>query len=253
MTTKKDRTVIVTGAAQGIGYAIAESFINNGDFVAIFDLNEEAAKNAAEKLGHAKGFKVNVADEPSVKAAVEQVIAERGTVDVLVNNAGLQFISPIEDFPVEKWDLVNDVILKGTFLLTKHTLPAMQKQNKGRIINISSAHGRIPDAYKSAYVAAKFGQVGFTKVTALENALKGITCNTIMPGPVRTELIEKQLPKLAEQDGTTVEEALNHHILGKQWIKRLLEPSEIGATAVFLASDGAAAITGEEIGVTGGI
>ncbi|MFI8492665.1 3-hydroxybutyrate dehydrogenase [Peribacillus butanolivorans] len=248
-----ERTVIVTGAAQGIGYAIAESFINNGDFVAIFDLNEEAAISSAEKLGNAKGYKVNVADEPNVKAAVEQVIAERGTVDVLVNNAGLQFISPIEDFPVEKWDLVNDVILKGTFLLTKHALPTMQKQKKGRIINISSAHGRIPDAYKSAYCAAKFGQVGFTKVTALENALNGITCNTIMPGPVRTELIEKQLPVLAEQDGTTVEEALNHHILGKQWIKRLLEPSEIGATAVFLASEGAAAITGEEIGVTGGI
>ncbi|QNU07071.1 3-hydroxybutyrate dehydrogenase [Peribacillus butanolivorans] len=248
-----ERTVIVTGAAQGIGYAIAESFINNGDFVAIFDLNEEAAISAAEKLGNAKGYKVNVADEPNVKAAVDQVIAERGTVDVLVNNAGLQFISPVEDFPVEKWDLVNDVILKGTFLLTKHALPAMQKQKKGRIINISSAHGRIPDAYKSAYCAAKFGQVGFTKVTALENALNGITCNTIMPGPVRTELIEKQLPVLAEQDGTTVEEALNHHILGKQWIKRLLEPSEIGATAVFLASEGAAAITGEEIGVTGGI
>ncbi|MGW6299781.1 3-hydroxybutyrate dehydrogenase [Peribacillus butanolivorans] len=248
-----ERTVIVTGAAQGIGYAIAESFINDGDFVAIFDLNEEAAISAAEKLGNAKGYKVNVADEPNVKAAVDQVIAERGTVDVLVNNAGLQFISPVEDFPVEKWDLVNDVILKGTFLLTKHALPAMQKQKKGRIINISSAHGRIPDAYKSAYCAAKFGQVGFTKVTALENALNGITCNTIMPGPVRTELIEKQLPVLAEQDGTTVEEALNHHILGKQWIKRLLEPSEIGATAVFLASEGAAAITGEEIGVTGGI
>ncbi|MFB7639344.1 SDR family NAD(P)-dependent oxidoreductase [Peribacillus butanolivorans] len=100
--------------------------------------------------------------------------------------------SPIEDFPVEKWDLVNDVILKGTFLLTKHALPAMQKQKKGRIINISSAHGRIPDAYKSAYCAAKFGQVGFTKVTALENALKGITCNTIEPGPVRTELIDRK-------------------------------------------------------------
>jgi 3-hydroxybutyrate dehydrogenase len=250
---KTNRTVLITGAAQGIGYAIAEEFIANGDFVAIFDINEEAAIAAAVKLGNAKGYKVNVADESSVKAAVEQVIAERGTVDVLVNNAGLQFISPIEDFPVEKWDLVNDVILKGTFLLTKHALPAMQKQNKGRIINISSAHGRIPDAYKSAYCAAKFGQVGLTKVTALENALKGITCNTIMPGPVRTELIEKQLPKLAEQDGTTVEEALNHHILGKQWMKRLLEPSEIGATAVFLASDGAAAITGEGIGVTGGI
>ncbi|USK68805.1 3-hydroxybutyrate dehydrogenase [Peribacillus asahii] len=248
----QNRTVIVTGAAQGIGYAIAESFINNGDFVAIFDLNEEAAKSGAERLGNAKGYKVNVADEESVKMAIEQVIAERGTVDVLVNNAGVQHISPIEDFLVEKWDLLIDVMLKGTFLTTKYVIPAMKKQNKGRIINISSAHGRMPDAYKSAYCAAKYGQVGFTQVTALETAKFGITCNAIMPGPVRTELIEKQLPKLAEQDGTTVEEALNHHILGKQWMKRLLEPSEIGATAVFLASDGAAAITGEGIGVTGG-
>ncbi|MGX7385595.1 SDR family oxidoreductase [Aerococcus urinaeequi] len=115
------------------------------------------------------------------------------------------------------------------------------------------AHGRMPDKLKSAYIAAKFGQVGFTKATALENALNGITVNTVQPGPVRTALIENQLPKLAEQDGTSIEEALNHHILGKQWIKRLLEPSEIGATAVFLATDEAGAITGEEIGVAGGI
>ena len=253
MTTQKDRTVIVTGAAQGIGYAIAESFINNGDFVAVFDLNLEAAEIAAIKLGNAKGFKVDVTSEEDVKNAIDQLIAERGTVDVLVNNAGIQYISPVEDFPVEKWDLVVDVILKGTFLPTKYVLPTMKNQKKGRIINISSAHGRIPDAYKSAYVSAKFGVIGFTQTTALETAQDGITVNAIMPGPVRTELIEKQLPKLAEQDGTTVEEALNHHILGKQWMKRLLEPSEIGATAVFLASDGAAAITGEGIGVTGGM
>lgn len=246
------RTVIVTGAAQGIGYAIAETFVNNGDFVAIFDLNGEAAQSAAEKLGDAKGYQVNVADEESVASAVAQVISDQGTVDVLVNNAGIQFISPVEEFPVEKWDLVVDVILKGTFLTTKHVLPAMKKQRKGRIITISSGHGRRPDAYKSAYVAAKYAQIGFTNVTAMETAQYGITANSILPGPTRTELIEKQLPKLAEQDGTTVEEALNKHIIGNQWMKRLLEPSEIAATALFLASDGAAAITGESIGVTGG-
>ncbi|WP_428910960.1 3-hydroxybutyrate dehydrogenase [Niallia sp. Krafla_26] len=249
---EKERTVIVTGAAQGIGYAIAEAFINNGDFVAIFDLNEEAAKSAAEKLGNAKGYKVNVADEESVKSAVEQVVAERGSVDVLVNNAGLQFISPVEDFPEEKWDLVVGVILKGTFLMTKHVLPSMKKQKYGRIITISSGHGRRPDQYKSAYVAAKHAQIGFTNVVAMENAQNGITANSILPGPTRTALIEKQLPELAAKDGSTVEEALNHHILGAQWMKRLLEPSEIAATALFLASDGAAAITGEALGVTGG-
>ena len=250
---KTNRTVLITGAAQGIGYAIAEEFIANGDFVAIFDINEEAAIASAEKLGNAKGYKVNVADETSVKTAIDEVIAERGSVDVVVNNAGLQFISKVEDFPVEKWDLLNDVILKGTFLMTKHSLPSMKAQKFGRFINIVSAHGRIPDAYKSAYCAAKAGQTGFTKVVALENALEGITCNTIEPGPVRTELIEKQIPILAEKDGSTEQEALAHHILGKQWMKRLLEPSEIGKTAVFLASEGAAAITGESIPVTGGM
>lgn len=250
---KTNRTILITGAAQGIGYAIAEEFIAIGDFVAIFDINEEAAIASAEKLGNAKGYKVNVADETSVKTAIDAVIAERGSVDVVVNNAGLQFISKVEDFPVEKWDLLNDVILKGTFLMTKHSLPSMKAQKFGRFINIVSAHGRIPDAYKSAYCAAKAGQTGFTKVVALENALEGITCNTIEPGPVRTELIEKQIPILAEKDGTTEQEVLAHHILGKQWMKRLLEPSEIGKTAVFLASEGAAAITGESIPVTGGM
>jgi len=250
---KTNRTVLITGAAQGIGYSIAQEFIANGDFVAIFDLNEEAAIASAEKLGNAKGYKVNVADETSVKTAIDTVIAERGSVDVVVNNAGLQFICKTEDFPVEKWDLLNDVILKGTFLMTKHSLKSMQAQNYGRIINIVSAHGRIPDVYKSAYCAAKAGQTGFSKVVALENATNGITVNCIEPGPVRTELIEKQIPILAEKDGTTEEEAVAHHILGKQWIKRLLEPSEIGKTAVFLASEGAAAITGESIPVTGGM
>lgn len=249
---KKERTIVITGAAQGIGYAIAEKFNENGDFVAIFDLNEDAAHQAAEQIGNAKGYKVDVANEESVKTAMDAVVAERGAVDVLVNNAGLQFISPVDEFPEEKWDLVVDVILKGTFLATKHALPSMKAQKFGRIITISSGHGRRPDKFKSAYVAAKYGQIGFTNTVGMENAEFGITANSILPGPTHTSLIDKQLPMLAERDGSTVEEALNKHILGGQWIGRLLQPSEIAATAVFLASNEAGAITGEQIGVTGG-
>lgn len=248
----KERTVIVTGAARGIGFAIAEAFADKGDFVAIFDLDQEAADSAAEKIGNAKGYKVDVTNEADVKIAIEHIVSDRGAIDVLVNNAGIQHISPVEEFSEEKWDLVLDVILKGTFLATKHALPSMQKQEHGRIITISSAHGRRPDKFKSAYIAAKYGQIGFTATVAMENAQKGITANSILPGPTRTELIENQLPKLAERDGTTIEEAKNTHILGAQWMKRLLEPSEIAAMATFLASDDAAAITGEQFGVTGG-
>lgn len=250
--TNKERAIIVTGAAQGIGYAIAEEFVANGDFVAILDLNEEAAQEAAKKLGNAKGYKVDVASEESVQEAVAQVVADKGTIDVLVNNAGLQHISPVEEFEEKDWDRVVDVILKGTFLMTKHVLPSMQKQEWGRVITISSGHGRRPDKYKSAYVAAKYGQIGFTNTVAMENAQKGITANSILPGPTRTQLIEKQIPELAARDNSTEEEAVQKHLIGGQWLGRLLEPKEIAATAVFLASDGAAAITGEALGVTGG-
>ena len=247
-----ERIVVITGSAQGIGKAIAEGFIQNGDFVAIADLNYEEAVKTAKELGNAKGYKLDVTSEESVAEFYKQLLADKGRVDVVVNNAGLQFISRVEDFPLEKWNLLIAVMLTGPFLMMKYALPTMKKNKWGRIINISSAHGRMPDAYKSAYCAAKYGILGLNDVAALENATLGITVNAILPGPVRTELIEKQLPKLAAQDGSTVEEALNHHILGKQWMKRLLEPSEIAATAVFLASDGAAAITGEKLGVTGG-
>lgn len=248
-----ERVVVVTGAAQGIGYAIAKAFIEQGDFVAVGDLDLVAAQVAAQKLGNAKAYHLDVTSEESVRNFYEQLFVDKKTVDVVVNNAGLQFISSVEDFPLEKWHLLLDVMLTGPFLMSKYCLPEMKHKKSGRIVHISSAHGKMPDLYKSAYCAAKYGILGLSAVTALETAKFGITVNSVLPGPVRTELIEKQLPKLAEKDGTTVEEALNHHILGKQWIKRLLEPEEIAATVVFLASEKAAAITGEEIGVTGGI
>jgi 3-hydroxybutyrate dehydrogenase len=248
-----ERVVVVTGAAQGIGYAIAKAFVNQGDFVAIADLNHVEATNAANTLSNAKGYYLDVTSEESVKSFYEELYKDKGTVDVVVNNAGLQFISSVEDFPLEKWHLLVDVMMTGPFLMSKYALPEMKKKKFGRIIHISSAHGKMPDKYKSAYCAAKYGVLGLSAVTALETALDGITVNAVLPGPVRTELIERQLPKLAAKDGSTIEEALNHHILGKQWMKRLLEPEEVSATVVFLASKEAAAITGEQIGVTGGI
>ncbi len=253
MGIQKERTVIVTGAAQGIGYAIAEAFVKNGDFVAICDINLDAANRAAQKLQNAKGYKVDVANEESVKNFVDELVDDRGTVDVVINNAGLQHIDKVEDFPVDKWRLLIDVMLTGSFLMIKYTLPFMKEKSYGRIINISAAHGKIASPFKSAYVSAKHGVVGLTRTVALETATLGITCNTIMPGPVRTELIEKQLTKLAQEDGISEQEALEKHILGKQPMKRLLDPSEVGATAVFLASDGAAAITGDAISVSGGM
>ncbi|MFJ8258515.1 3-hydroxybutyrate dehydrogenase [Peribacillus asahii] len=252
MSTKKERTVVVTGAAQGIGYAIAEAFVHNGDFVAICDINLPSAESAANKLQNAKGYKVNVTDEEDIKNFVQLLTAERGTIDVLVNNAGLQHIDKVEDFPVDKWRLLIDVMLTGPFLMTKYALPFMKEQQYGRIINISSVHGKMASPYKSAYVSAKHGVVGFTRTVAIETANSGITVNAIMPGAVRTELVEKQLAKLAKEDGTSEQEALEKHILGKQPMKRILEPSEIGNVAVFLSSNEAAAITGDCLSVSGG-
>lgn len=253
MSISKERTVIITGAAQGIGYGIAEAFVKNGDFVAICDINIDAANRAAEKLQNAKSYQVDVSNEESVKNFVEELVKERGTVDVVVNNAGIQHIDKVEDFPIDKWRLLIDIMLTGPFLMIKHTLPYMKKKSFGRIINVSSVHGKMASPFKSAYISAKHGVVGLTRTVALETAELGITCNTIMPGPVRTELIENQVTKLAEVDGISKQEVLDKHFLDKQPMKRLLEPSEIGAVAVFLASDGAAAITGDAMSVSGGI
>lgn len=191
-------------------------------------------------------------DETTVKNAINDVTNQYGAIDVLVNNAGIQYISKIEDFPLDKWNQVIGVIQTGTFLMTKHVLPSMKQQQKGRIVTISSAHGEMADPFKSAYVASKFAQIGFTKTIALETVDDGITANAVLPGPVRTKLIENQLAKLAEQDGTTEQEAMEKHITSKSPMNRLLEPSEIADTVVFLASDGASAITGETISVSGG-
>ncbi|MGW7977065.1 SDR family oxidoreductase [Staphylococcus xylosus] len=247
------RNVIVTGGAQGIGFAIANAFDKEQDRVFIFDMSKEKAEESANQLQKGYAYAVDVTNESEIETAIQAIINNYGAIDVLVNNAGIQHIAAVEDFPLSKWNQVINVIQTGTFLMTKHVLSSMKAQHSGRIITISSAHGETADPYKSAYVASKFAQIGFTKSVALETVDQGITANAVLPGPVRTSLIENQLANLAEQDNSTEQEAMEKHITGKMPMNRLLEPSEIADTVVFLSSDKASAITGETISVSGGM
>jgi 3-hydroxybutyrate dehydrogenase len=254
MIKLNERTIIVTGAAGGIGYAIAKGFADNGDFVAIADLNEEVAKEAASKIGSkAKGYFLDVTDEESVTTFIQNLHAERGGIHVLVNNAGIQHRDKLEDFPADKWRLLIEVMLTGPFLMTKHVLPYMKAKQFGRIINISSVHGKMASPEKSAYVSAKHGLVGLTRTTALETAKDGITANTIMPGPVKTKLLVKQINEIIEETGATQEEAMQKIMWPKQPMNRFVDPEEIAAAALFLASNQASSISGESISVSGGM
>ncbi len=250
--SNSNRVVVVTGGGAGIGLAIAQAFAENDDQVAILDLSQEKLDQASESHKNIHGFAYDIQNETMIKETIHAVHEQLGTIDVLINNAGLQRIHTVEEFPLEDWNLVVGTILTGTFLMTKYALPDMQQSKWGRIITISSSHGRRPDMYKSAYIAAKYGQIGFTNTVAMENAQNGITANSILPGPTQTTLIQNQLSELAEEDCTTEQEALETHILGAQWMKELVQPEEIASLALFLASDGAAKITGEAIGVTSG-
>lgn len=255
--TQRKRIVIVTGAARGIGYAIAEAFAENGDQPIIADVSGEEAKQAAGAIAEkyrcqAASFQVDVADAQSVETLMDRVAGTFGGVDVVVNNAGLQHVDPIERFPVDKWDQLIGVMLKGPFLMTKYAIPHMKRQQYGRIINISSVHGKLASPYKSAYISAKHGVIGLTRTAAIELADHNITVNAVLPGVVHTKLIEDQLQKLADEDGTTREEALHKHLLAKQALKRFILPQEVAFCCMFLASDGASSITGDAISVSGG-
>jgi len=243
MSTLSGRRAIVTGAASGIGRAIAEDLAAQGARVLVTDINAADGERVASAL---KG--VFVRADMSVPADCDAVVArainEWQGVDILVNNAGLQHVAPVEEFPIDRWEHIVHTMLFGAFYLTRAVLPHMYAAGWGRIVNIASVHGIVASPYKSAYVSAKHGLVGFTKTVALEAAEKGVTVNAVCPSYVRTPLVEKQIADQAKVHGISEDAVVRDIMLAPAALKRLLEPREVAAYVRFLCSDDASAITG---------
>jgi len=254
----KGKVALVTGSTSGIGLGIATAFAEQGADIVLNGFGDAAEiEKLRAELAAKHGVKViydgaDLSKGAAVRELVENTVRQLGRIDILVNNAGIQHTALIEDFPAEKWDAILALNLSAVFHGTAAALPHMKKQGSGRIINIASAHGLVASASKSACVAAKHGVVGFTKVTALETAGQGITANAICPGWVRTPLVEKQITALAEKDGVDQETAARDLLSEKQPSLQFVTPEQLGGTAVFLASDAAAQITGTTISVDGG-
>jgi 3-hydroxybutyrate dehydrogenase len=251
-----NKVVLITGAAQGIGYQIGERFAENGAKVVLTDLNEDGVKKAAETLvskGHeAYGIKADVTSESDIENMINKTVEKYGRLDVLINNAGMQFVSPIEEFPTEKFELLTKIMLVAPFVATKHAFPIMKKQQFGRIINMASINGLIGFAGKAAYNSAKHGVIGLTKVSALEGAAHGITVNAVCPGYVDTPLVRNQLQDLAKTRNVALERVLEEVIYPLVPQKRLLSVDEIADYSMFLASDMAKGVTGQAVVIDGG-
>lgn len=254
----KDKVAIVTGSTSGIGLGVAKALAAAGCKVALNSRKQsEETDSVVAEVAKATGADVmfaaaDMSKPDQIRAMVEGVTAKWGTCDILVNNAGIQHVEAIDKFPDDKWDQVISINLSSAFHTTKAVLPGMKAKGWGRIINIASAHGLVASAYKSAYVAAKHGIVGFTKVTALEVAEMGITANAICPGYVWTPLVEKQIPEQAAAHNMSEEDVIREVLLSNQPNKKFATVEEMGALAVFLSSDMAASITGTAMPVDGG-
>ncbi|MET4654676.1 3-hydroxybutyrate dehydrogenase [Exiguobacterium sp. PvP048] len=248
--------VLVTGAGSGIGLEISKAFAEAGAKVVITDVNTEAAETAAKSLQEAGhdviGLTLNVTDEAQVQSVFAETIKRYGRLDVLINNAGLQHVSPIEDFPTEKFELMIKIMLTAPFIAIKHAFPLMKEQGYGRIINMASINGLIGFAGKAAYNSAKHGLLGLTKVAALEGAEHGITVNALCPGYVDTPLVRNQMADLAKTRQVELEKVLEDVIYPLVPQKRLLAVEEIADYALFLASRKAKGITGQANVLDGG-
>jgi len=248
--------VLVTGAGSGIGLEISKAFAEAGAKVVITDVNTEAAETAAKSLQEAGhdviGLTLNVTDEAQVQSVFAKTVEHYGRLDVLINNAGLQHVSPIEEFPTEKFELMIKIMLTAPFIAIKHAFPLMKEQGYGRIINMASINGLIGFAGKAAYNSAKHGLLGLTKVAALEGAEHGITVNALCPGYVDTPLVRNQMADLAKTRQVELEKVLEDVIYPLVPQKRLLEVEEIADYALFLASRKAKGITGQANVLDGG-
>ena len=252
------KTALVTGSTSGIGLGIAHAFAKAGCNVVLNGLgNADDIAALVDQFNQDYDAKTvflgaDLMNVSEIENLMADAAAEFGGVDILVNNAGIQHVAPMEDFAPEKWDQVIALNLSACFHTTRLALPYMKEENWGRIINVASAHGLVASVNKAAYVAAKHGVLGMTKVCALETAETGITANSICPGWVRTELVERQIEKRSAESGRTVEEEARDLLTEKQPSKEFVTPAELGEAALFLASDAASQMTGTSLSMDGG-
>lgn len=254
----KGKVALVTGSTSGIGQGIARALGEAGADIALHGLGDPE-QIERERRGLQDEANVRVmffAADASRPAEIEGLVAaverELGGVDILVNNAGLQYVSAVDEFPPDKWQLLQDVILNSSFRAIRAAVPGMKRRGWGRIINLVSAHGLVASPFKSAYVSAKHGLVGLTKTVALELAEKAITCNAICPGYVRTPLVEAQIDQQAKVHSIPRDQVIRDVILASQPSRRFVEIAEVAALAVFLCGEEARSITGASIPVDGG-
>jgi 3-hydroxybutyrate dehydrogenase len=254
----KGKNALVTGSTSGIGLGIAEGLAAQGVNLVLNGFGD-AKEIETLRAGLATKFGVKVLYDGADMSKADQIEAmmhkaekDLGGIDILVNNAGIQHVAPVDEFPVNKWDAIIAINMSSTFHTTRCALAYMKKQGWGRIINIASAHALVASPFKSAYVAAKHGVMGFTKTVALEVAEKGITVNAICPGYVLTPLVEKQIPDTAKARGITEEQVKRDVLLAAQPTKKFVTVEELAGTTIFLCSDAAASITGTNISVEGG-